>query len=205
MKNIHMMLSGLILITPSFASMAEDDHFYLGGSFGLSHYSGEGPVAIFFQPDQTFSDDDGTFSLFAGYHLNDLISFELGYADYGTATDNFGLNPAFRFAVAPLEAQRVGANGVYFSALVGPHFDNGLSLFLELGFSHMEFDVESFNDDISIPFSLTDVDSSDNGFLFGVGARYTITDRVSARLQWRGHIMDRLDIDTATLGIEVGF
>ena len=223
MKKIVRFMISMMLIALPFSGMAAENKFYVGGAYGTAHYSGDGPLfssdttPFAFQPGQSFSGNDGTFSLYLGYHFNNFVSVELSYADLGGVSNSFkgnGVPPDHIPFIPHHDGQRAKADNISFSVIAGSNITKKLDVFMELGFSHMEFDVEGYYSSTSLDesydrvvrsSSLTGLGSSGNGIVFGVGGRYEITDRISARLQWRRHVMDRLDIDTATLGIEFGF
>ncbi len=128
--------------------------------------------------------DDSSIKLFGGFRKNNL-GFEIAYHDLGKQEESsFGTTASVE--ITGLEFSGVG----YLS--VSPTFD----LFGKIG-------LFSWDADIALTgFRGVSVDGSD--LIFGLGAQYNPSDKISIRLEYQTTTLDVNDVDFDTDVISIG-
>ena len=165
------MKKALIISTLAFAplvavadevSTAYQTGFYLGAGLGVVDYDDDDlsrdlgydvgyPGAI------DTESDDTAFKFFAGYKINNIVSVEGSYTDYGDTDYKLFKQ---RFMTLEIKSVSVAAN-------LGYSFDNGWRPFGIIGLSHVSVDYSS-------PFDSSLSGSEDyTGVHYGVGADYS--------------------------------
>ena len=141
--------------------------FYAGGSVGNANYN-------------ETDDSDIGFDLFAGFNLNEVLSVELGWANFGEA-DNAGT-----IEVTALHAAIIGHLSL----------QNDLSVYGKLG-------ISSWDADLTVG-SVKESDS-DTDVFFGLGVDYDITGKTSVRFGIDQYAIDEEDITMYSVGIKQRF
>ncbi len=141
--------------------------FYVGGSIGNASYN-------------EADDSDIGFDLFVGLDLNEVLSVELGWANFGEA-ENAG-----SIEVTALHAAMVGHLSL----------QNDLSLVGKLG-------IFSWDADLTVGSSTTS--DSDTDVFFGLSVDYEITGKTSVRFGIDRYAIDEEDITVYSVGIKQRF
>ncbi|WP_415905643.1 porin family protein [Neptuniibacter sp. QD48_55] len=161
------------------AAMA-DSNFYLGGGVGKTS------VDYVEVTGATVTDDsDTSWKIFGGYNFNKNFAVEFAYQDLGENSADV-LNVPVKiegdaYSVALLGKLPVGEKAEFFA---------------KLGYAHIDADADINN--------LASVSEDDSDVLYGLGANYSVTEKVDLRLEWER--MDFEDeVDTVSLGVIYNF
>ncbi len=181
--------------------------FYVGADVGTTQFSGDGPGKdSVFVAGQSFKDSDTSYGLHLGFQFNDWFAAELGYTDFGSATDRFKIRPDIMFIVAPNNIQTVDAKGVSLSGVFSHHFSNQFAVLGLLGVSSMDYKSTLSGGFSPVTGSLLEKHSfSDQGLIYGVGARYALSDSFALRADLRRNDVGDFSLDTASVGLEYSF
>ena len=200
-----------VLIGLAFASQqalaANAGKFYVGADVGTTEFSGDGPGKdSVFVPGQEFKDSDTSYGLHVGFQFNDWFAAELGYTDFGSATDRFKIKPDIMFIVAPNDTQTVDAKGVSLTGVFSHHFTDSFAVLGVLGVSSMDYKNTLSGGFSPVTGSLLEKHSfSDQGLIYGVGASYALSDSFALRADLRRNDVGDFSLDTVSLGLEYSF
>ena len=172
-----LLVNGLIASMPLFADngvsadinvsrpQSSIESLYLGGSIGQASYS-------------DLDESDIGFKLFAGINLNELVSVELGWVDFGSV----------EYADVTIDA-----SAFYLGVVGNFELQNDLSLYGKLGFSSWDVD---FKDDT--------VSESDSGsdITYGLGVNYQFSGHAGMQLSVDQYPLDGEDITMFAIGIK---
>lgn len=187
-------------ISPYIAS-AQD--MYAGIGIGQSKVDGIAcdpeTMADFFDISCRAEDTDTAFKLFGGYRIPTTSTFstaiELGYIDFGevsiSGTDSFF--GSMRFAAS--------ATGFSLSGVGIAEITDRLSLMGKVGMLMWDVDYKLSSSEEG---SLSDSESGTD-FTFGIGAILSLTDRVSARIEWERFEINDEDADLLSASILFAF
>lgn len=142
-------------------------NFYVGASIGNASYDDA-------------DDSDISFDLFLGLDLNEVLSVELGWANFGEAEETGSIE------VTALHAAMIGHLAL----------QNNLSVYGKLGIS--SWDADSTMGSVSENDSDTDV-------FFGLGADYQISGKTFVRFGVDQYAIDEEDITVYSVGIKQRF
>jgi OmpA-OmpF porin, OOP family len=155
---------------------------YIGGSLGQSDakFDCEG-----FPCDKK----DTGWRAFGGYQFNKHFSAELGYANLGTATQDFGGGDTVEAEATAFDLSAIGAFPL------GP-----VSVYGRLG---------AYRADIEVREALFgDSEDSSTGLLFGVGVQWDFTKNLGLRGEWTRYDgvqacsdCDKFDVDVLSVGL----
>jgi len=181
--------------------------FYIGADAGATEVSGDGPGEdSIFVSGQTFKDSDTSYGLHVGFQFNDWFGAELGYSDFGSATDRFKIKPDIVFIVAPQDTQTVDAKGVSLTGVFGHHFSSSFSVIGVLGVSSLDYESTWSGGFSEVTGSLSEKHSfSDQGLIYGVGTRYALNDSLNLRADIRRNEVGDFRLDSASIGLEYSF
>jgi OOP family OmpA-OmpF porin len=181
--------------------------FYMGANVGTTEFSGDGPGKdSIFVPGQKFKDSDTGYGLHLGFQFNDWFAAELGYTDFGSAKDKFKIKPDIVFIVAPNDTQTVDAKGVSLTGVFSHHFTNSFEVLGVLGVSSMNYKSTLSGGFSEVTGSLLEKHSfSDQGLIYGLGAKYALNDSVSLRVDVRRNDVGDFTLDTSSIGLEYSF
>lgn len=112
MKKI--IIASAIALAAGLASAQGASPLYLGGAFGSSEVSVEGP---------NVDDSDTGFKIYGGYEINPMFALEIGYMDFGKATFTGG---------------SVEVDAFYGAAVGRLEFTKGLTGVGRLGFANVD-------------------------------------------------------------------
>lgn len=187
--------------------LADTNGFYLGADVGNTAFSGDDAVPdSIFVPGQKFSASDSSYGLHLGFQFTDWFATELAYTHFGEATDRFTLRSDIVFIVQPNDTQAVAAEGVSLSGVFSYHLSSSFSLFGVLGVTAMDYENTLSGGFSPVSGSLqTNSSFSDHGLLYGVGAKYALTDSFNLRADLRRNDVGDFSLDTASVGIEYSF
>lgn len=188
-------------------ALADSSKFYLGANIGNTHFSGDDAVDnSVFAPNQKFKASDSTYGVHLGFQFNDWFATELGYTYFGEAIDRFALRSDIVFIVQPNDTQSISAKGASLSGVFSYHFNSDLSVFGVLGITAMDYQNTLSGGYSPISGSLiTKYRFSDHGLLYGLGAKYALTDSFNLRADLRRNDVGDFALDTASVGIEYSF
>ncbi len=201
-------------------AMAQDEgnggkRFYLGGAVGSSDGQAdsftifqrlEGAGASIGQSD--VDDTDSGYKIFAGYRLNEFVSFELGYVDLGEADININFSSVDPGAVDQL-SQVVAQNlallgqGITASAMLRQSFAQNFGVYVRGGLIAWDTDTELTT---IIGGTNTNLGRDDSGtdFAFGVGVDARL-DGFTVRAEWERFELGSSDAELVSVGFSVGF
>lgn len=156
---------------------ATHSHVFLGA--GIGHYRMDGED--FVEEGDRLSDNRTAYRLFGGAQINRYLALEAGYVDFGEANESEGSLETDGFTLAGL---------IHIPLL--PNF----APYGKVG--HMVWDAEG---------SMADNhrDYSGNDWLYGVGGRFDLSDRLALRLEYDRYTMDESDVDMASISLQVRF
>jgi len=211
MKKIMSLKTLSLLSCLAFSSQqslaANAGKFYVGADVGATEFSGDGPGKdSIFVPGQKFRDSDTSYGLHAGFQFNDWFAAELGYTDFGSATDRFKIKPDIVFIVAPNDTQTVDAKGISLTGVFSHQLSSKFSVLGLLGVSSMDYKNTLSGGFSEVTGSLLERHSfSDQGLIYGMGATYALNDAFALRLDLRRNDVGDFSLDTASLGLEYSF
>ena len=180
------LLGALAIATAAFALPASAQSMssvYIGGSLGQS----DADVNC-----EGFACDtkDTGWRIFGGYQFNRHFSAELGYANLGKATVDFGGGDTFETEATAFDLSAVGAFPV------GP-----VSIYGRLGLYRA--DIET-----SEPLFGINTEESSNGILFGAGVQWDFTKNLGLRGEWTRYDgleacsdCEKVDVDVLSIGL----
>ena len=192
MKRTMIAVSLMAAASLSLDAMAKDSQFYVGGNLGWSeiHESPRMFPSVLTRNGLTgtFTDADAElgFKFYAGYRLNKYLSAEFGYLDFGSVDYRYTITaPTGSSSIANSDPRGPGkakksVDGLNAYVIPSYPFSDRLSVFAKLGVLNWD---EKFK--MRLP-TLANLAQKDHGFefAFGVGARYTLTDLLSIRVEW---------------------
>lgn len=146
---------------------------YIGGSLGQADADLDCDGAL------SCDNKDTAWRVFGGYQFNRHFSVELGYANLGKATQDFGGGDTLEAEATAFDASVVGAFPV------GP-----VSIYGRLGLYRADLEVNE-------PL-FGNVEESSNGVLVGVGVQWDFTKNLGVRGEWTRY--DGLDGQAASGG-----
>lgn len=189
------------------ALAADAGKFYVGADIGSTQFYGDGPAKnSIFVPGQTFKDSDTSYGLHVGFQFNDWFAAELGYTDFGSATDKFKIKPDIVFIVAPNNIQTVEAQGVSLSGVFSYKLASDFTLLGIVGVSSMDYENTLSGGFSEVTGSLLEKHSfSDQGLIYGVGAKYALNDSLALRVELRRNDVGDFRLDSTNLGFEYSF
>ena len=190
----------------SFAAMAQEPGFYVGGSIGYSNLDaggdeaeleaallGEGVTATV-----DIDDTDMGWNIFGGYNFNQYFGAEIGYVDLGEASADIAVTvPAIVGGSAD-----VGLTGVTLHAVASYPVYEQIDLFAKAGAIFWDADL-----DVSVA-GVDVLSDSDDGtdFTFGLGAKYNFSNNVTVRAEWNRYMdVGDSDIDLFSVGVLYNF
>lgn len=161
--------------TPSVSSA------YVGGSLGQAELDLDCEGA-------NCDKKDSTWRVFGGYQFHRNFSAELGYANLGEATIDFGPGDQFSGEARAWDISAVGM------LPVGP-----VSLIGRLG-------LYRANTELRDSATGESADESNSGVLFGLGVQYDVTKNLGLRAEWQqyadvGHSDAEFDVRVLNLGV----
>ena len=189
------------------ALAADAGKFYIGADTGSTQFSGDGPAkSVVFVDGQEFKDSDSSYGIHAGFQFTDWFAIELGYTDFGSATDRFKISPDIAFIVSPNTIQTVEAKGAFLAGVFSYGLGADFSVFGTLGFTAMDYEKTLSGGFSPVTGSLLERDSlSDQGLLYGVGAKYALSQSFNLRADLRRNDVGDFSLDTASVGLEYSF
>jgi len=197
----------LLTVTSQHVFATETGKFYLGADVGSTQFKGDGPGKnSVFIAGQEFKDSDSSYGLHAGFQFTNWFAVELGYTDFGSATDTFKIKPDIVFIVAPNDTQTVEAKGASLAGVFSYALSSSFNVFGVLGVTAMEYDATLSGGFSEVTGRLLEKNSfSDQGLLYGVGAKYALNDSFNLRVDVRRNDVGDFSLDTASVGLEYSF
>ena len=173
---------GVAMSTPVFAAsdlgIASDIHvshpsagiqgFYLGGTLGLANYD-------------TMDDRDIAFDLFAGFNINEALSVELGWVNFGEVEK---IESAFE------------ASAFHVAVLGSLSLQSDLNLYGKLGMTSWDADISE---------GVTSVNDSGADVFFGAGIDYQVGVNSSVRFSADWYSLGDEDVAVYSIGAKQRF
>ncbi len=181
--------------------------FYIRADVSSTKFSGDGPAkSVVFVPGQEFKDSDSSYGINAGFQFTDWFAVELGYTDFGSATDRFKISPDIAFIVSPNTIQTIEAEGASLAVVFSYGLGADFTVFGILGVTAMDYEKTLSGGFSPVTGSLFERDSlSDQGLLYGVGAKYALSQSSNLRVDLRRNGVGDFSLDTASVGLEYIF
>jgi OOP family OmpA-OmpF porin len=194
-----------VVAQPSLA--VDAGKFYLGADVGSTEFKGDGPGKnSVFVAGQEFTDSDSSYGIHAGFQFNDWFAAELGYTDFGRASQRFIVRPDILFIVAPNHTQIVDAKGASLAGVFSYQLGQGFSVLGVLGVSSVKYESTWTGGFSEVTGNLRERQKvSDQGLIYGIGGRYELNDSLALRLELRCTDVGDFDLDTANFGLEYSF
>lgn len=124
-------------------------------------------------------EDDTSLSFFIGYEVNDNISVEGGYIDFGEASVTGTSDGTGWFWVAGPVEMKFESTAIFLD-IIGKHaINNRLDLFGKAGIYDADVDM-----DLTDSWGTVSVSESNTGLLFGLGLSYSFNEKISGRASW---------------------
>jgi OOP family OmpA-OmpF porin len=172
------------------AQAGRDSGWYLGGSIGQSAVDIEGCGGVV-----NCDDKDTAWRILGGYQLNRNIAVELGFHQFGDASQTFpGGQVAFE------------ANAIEIVGLGSLPLGNNFAIYGKAGFYRGETKATGSNFSGAIDLKETNTDLT-----YGLGARYDFNPKLGIRAEWQrytnmgGDAVGESDVDVLSVGVIVGF
>lgn len=207
-KNLYIKSLAAVVLAAAQSSWAEESGpLYLGVDIGSTHFAGDHALdSSVFAAHQYFSGNDTSAGLHLGYQLVNWFALELGYMDFGSSTHRFALNPNVVFIVAPNDTQQIDASGLSLAGVFTHKLSNDFSVLGVLGASSVNYQSR-WRGGFSEVSGHLDVkhDYTDQGLVYGVGAKYALSQALSVRVDLRRNDLRDINLDTASLSLEYAF
>jgi opacity protein-like surface antigen len=211
-KYMSLRLLSILFCSVSSAQLAlaaGSSEFYVGADLLSTQFSGDdiGKSSIF-APKQTFEDSDRGYGLHVGFQFNHWFAVEMGYTDFGVATDRFYTrSDMYSIIVTPNSIQTLDAKGITLNNVFNYHFDKHFSVLAVLGVASLNYKNTLSGGFSEVTGSLPPQRQSlsDQGLVYGIGATYAFTDAVALRTDLRRHEVGDFKLDSASLGLEYSF
>jgi OOP family OmpA-OmpF porin len=203
-KQIYTSIIFILLLIPR---LVNAEGIYVGVDLGSTHFSGDGPAdTLIFQEGQRFGDTDASYGLHLGYRITDWLAVELGYMDFGSATQQFKISPNVVFIAAPQDTQTLEAKGINLSVIASHDFTSRFSLFGLLGVANIEYENTFSGGFSNVTGSFFSKNAyADQGIIYGVGLKYKMTNAIGLRADLRRNDVGDFILDSATASIEYSF
>jgi OmpA-OmpF porin, OOP family len=177
----------LLVLTCALAATAHaENNWYVVGSIGQSSFDAsksDGDASFndfgFDVNSSSLDDEDTAYKIQLGYQFNPNFAIEGGYVDLGGLTYKANVTDGFFDYNVKMDVE---ASGLNIAAVGILPLNNNFSLFAKFGFinAKVETSVKASSGGFSASGS---EDSTDLKPMFGVGAAYAITDRLSIRVE----------------------
>jgi len=194
------------LLLPMAHAEGKDSSIYCGMGLGLAQFEGDTITGVGFVPGQEFKDNTEAYNLFLGYQANRYLSFELGYVDFGQASEKYTLDPDIVYIVAPNDTVTIESKGFTIASLFEYPMIERFSAFGLLGFSYLDVDRQvsgGFGPGTSsLGYSSS---NTEKNVFYGLGLKYRLTDYFRIRLQWKHYDMEATEADVADIALEYWF
>lgn len=203
----HLSATIALALAAQTAMAADTGKFYVGADIGSTQFSGDGPGKdSVFEPGQKFKDSDTSYGLHVGFQFTDWFSAELGYSDFGSATDKFAIKKGIFFIVSPNDTQTVDAKGASLTGVFSHSLSSNFAVLGTLGVSSMNYKSTLSGGFSPVTGSLLEKHSfSDQGLIYGVGAKYSLSDSFALRADLRRNDVGDFSLDSTSIGLEYSF
>ncbi len=199
----------LLLLTSLFPGLshATDSSFYGGLANGAANYEGNVNEDVLLAPGQRLNDDTNFVEVYTGYSINEYISFEIGYADFGVVNETYKLNPDVISIVSPNNKEEIDLTRIRVGGVIEYPAYKNFSVIGLFGYSYFNLDRKfsgGFNLDSGDIISELKEDSEE-GIYYGVGFKYLFNSKLSARFQWVHDSPGSIDLNSSNLSLEMKF
>jgi opacity protein-like surface antigen len=177
---------------------ADPQTLYAGLGYEKAFYKGGEIEDISYLPGQRVKDSSDMLSLYVGYHINNFFSVEAGYAEFGSASELYTLDPDIVFITLPNDREDIDFNRISLNTTLNYPLSDKLSVFGLLGYSILNVDHKLSGGDNPVNSS-----SNEDGILYGAGGRYQFNDKYSTRLQWTRTDTGGVKLDAILISLEI--
>ncbi len=208
MSNTKSLAMAAILSTGAMAlqaAPAQDQHFYLGVSFGKSDLDvSESEITAVLNDGSlsgaNFDNEDSSLKLYGGYAINKNVAIEFGYIDlgefdYSATSDGSGS----LWSSGPLTID-TETTGLLFNVKGSLPVSDIFGLTAKLGLLAWDIEADASNGGLS-----GSADDDGNDLFFGVGASARLAQHVGIDLEFERYDIDGDDLDVFSLGISYHF
>ena len=159
-----------------------------------------------FIPNQEFKASDSGYGIYAGFQFNDWFAVELGFNDFGRASHRFKFRDDVFLLKQPNDTQTLDAKGTSLSGVFSYKINSNFSLLGTVGVVSIDYDLTQSGGFSPFTGSLSKRgDFSEQGLVYGLGAKYTLNDSLDLRAQVRRNEAGDFTLDVASLGVEYSF
>jgi len=176
----------LILALFSDTAIAQSG-FYAFGAFGAF---GNANSDVALGGLNRLDDDNSSYTLGAGYEVNQNVSLEAAYQNSGSHNGETDCPPDFTCLIIPVSAQ-ADLTGISLSLIGSIALSDRLDVYGKIGFASWDVDFK----DISSAF-----DDSGEDLLYGAGLRWSIDDHWKVFAEY-----GRIELDLETVSVGIGY
>jgi OOP family OmpA-OmpF porin len=166
-----LLLAGLlgVITLPAMA-----DNFYLLGDVG------QGKMEVDASNNYTYSKTSTTYSIGAGYDINQFFAVELAYRDLGNVKDRGSyLNGGIQYTYT----DKTSATALQASVIARLPISDEFSIYGRVGLGKIDVNYDTVETGAGSTLSDTSSDSKTKGLL-GIGASYSITPQIALRAEY---------------------
>lgn len=189
----------LACVLGAFTLPALADNFYVFGDVG------QGKMEVDASGDFTLSKTDTTFSLGAGYNLNQFFAVEVAYRDLGQIKDSG--NDVDDFGDSYIYSEKLSATALQASVVGKLPISEDFNLFGRVGLASIDADykITASYPDGNNPAPVKDSESKTRA-LIGVGASYALTPQLALRAEYNQYAKwDDTKLSALTVGAVYNF
>jgi opacity protein-like surface antigen len=201
-------LTRLFLLLPLFGGIyalnaVETFPLYAGVGYGIARYVGDEITDPIYLPGQRVEGDRGYYEAYVGLDLGDILSVELGYAQFGEVKENFDFVSNAVANATQYDAEKVDFSRVSLMAVAEYPLTLGFSVYATGGYAYYDFDRSFYgNYELTANVLQERVSNGDHGLEYGFGAKWEIISRVSIRAQWSQSLIGDRKVQSNRLSVE---
>jgi len=195
-----------LIVVAAVFFLIQSTHVFAGGvggssaSFEPQYYAGMGlDKSNFDDGDLGLDDSDSGFRMFVGINLTQNYGFEAGYAslgDYGGTDVSVNIGNSFNV--------NVDASSFYLAAVGRLPVGDKFSIIGKVGFNRwaIEGNISGSNDPLN---QNKNIDTTGVDLMFGIGAHYSINERLGVVVDFMSFDLDGVDVNTTSVGMQFTF
>lgn len=200
MKNL--IITGLLVGATTFNAFANTD-LYVGVKAGKAKFD-TGISVISWSA--SLSENDTAYGIFVGYKINDYVSTELEYNDFGKAEFDFQSGVNFKVGNTTMASGTAGSlitDAKSYGAAIALKYPlhEYFNPYVKFGYHKYKLDVSFNNATVSVKTS-----DSGNDTFYGLGFESKISDKINARLSQNKYSFEKNeDIKVTALSLIYNF
>jgi len=186
---------------------ADAGQFYVGLDIGSISVKADGPKNDpSFVAGQKFKGSDSVYGLHAGFQFTEWFAAEVSFMDFGSTSHSFTLRDDIFFLVQPNDTRTVDAKGASLVGTFSHPVSSRLSLLGVVGIASVDLDIKHSGGYSPFAGSLLEsISFSEQGFLYGFGAKYAVSKSFAVRAVVRRNEVGDFTLDAVSLGLEYSF